>query len=168
MTGFSRHFAAQRFTSGVSVRTRWTASHPTYIVHSIRIDLTARGVVKLYGDQHESTIRAAYNYACSLSRQDRFREARALLRKTIPFARRVIGENHDLTLKMRANYAAALYSDPDATLDEIREAVTALEDTTRIFRRIFGSAHPYVVDGEVALRKVRARLRARETPSGNA
>ena len=112
-------------------------------------------------------IRAAYNYACSLSRQDRFREARALLRKTIYFARRVIGENHDLTLKMRANYAATLYSDPDATLDEIREAVTALEDTTRILRRIFGSAHPYVVDGEVALRKVRARL-ARETPSGDA
>ena len=68
------------------------------------------------------------------------------------------------TSLQRANYAAALYSDPDATLDEIREAVTALEDTTRTARRVFGNAHPTTERIEVALRDMRAVLRARESP----
>ena len=32
----------------------------------------------------------------------------------------------------------ALYQDPRATLDDLREAVTTLEDTERIARRVFG------------------------------
>ena len=33
----------------------------------------------------------------------------------------------------------------DATLDDLREAVTTLEDTERIARRVLGSAHPIAV-----------------------
>jgi len=42
--------------------------------------------------------------------------------------RRVLGENHDLMLMMRWVYARALYMNPAATLDDLREAVSKLEE----------------------------------------
>ena len=53
------------------------------------------------------------------------------------------------------------YRDDAATLDELREAVTTLEDAGRIARRVLGGAHPIIPDLEGALRKARATLRAR-------
>ena len=65
--------------------------------------------------------------------------------------------------------AAALYEDSTATLDDLREALTTLEDAGLIARRVFGSAHPLTTKLEVELRDARAALRAREeTPSGGA
>ena len=58
----------------------------------------------------------------------------------------------------------ALYRDAGASLNDLREAVTTLEDTTRITRRVFGGAHLSTVDYEQSLRNARAALRARETP----
>ena len=63
------------------------------------------------------------------------------------------------------NYARALYDDPDATLDDLREAVTTLEDAGRIARRVFGGAYPITVGIEESLRDARAASSARETPS---
>ena len=68
---------------------------------------------------------------------------------------------------MRWGYAIALYQNADATLGDLREAVTTLEDTTRIARRVLGSAHPITVKIELSLQEARAALRARETPSGS-
>ena len=65
---------------------------------------------------------------------------------------------------MSGNYALALCNDPDATLDDVREAVTTLEATERTARRVMGGAHPLTVDIEDELRDARAALRARETP----
>ena len=59
----------------------------------------------------------------------------------------------------------ALYQDGAATLDELREAVTTLEDVARIARRVLGSAHPDAVGIEGDLRYARVVLHARETPS---
>ena len=87
-----------------------------------------------------------------------------LLQKTMPVARRVLGEGHKLTLLMRSNYAEALWRDPAATLDDLREAVTTLEDAKRIARRVLGGAHPITESVEVELRKAQAALRAREAP----
>ena len=83
----------------------------------------------------------------------------------VPMARRVLGDSNETTLRLRWCYAEALYRDPSATLDDLREAVTTLEDMDRIARRVLGSAHPMVVDIEQHLRNARAALRARETPS---
>ena len=66
---------------------------------------------------------------------------------------------------MRTTYARALYKDPCATLDDLHEAVTALEDSERIGRRVLGGAHPLVGAIEISLRAARRALRARETPS---
>ena len=120
------------------------------------------GHLNLYGTEHEETLIAAYNYAESLTGFERFEEAKTLLRKTMPVARRVLGESHRLTLKMRTRYAVALYQDASATLDDVREAVTTLEDAERIARRVLGGAHPTTERIEDELREARAALRARE------
>ena len=64
-------------------------------------------------------------------------------------------------------YAKALYEDPGATLDDLREAVTTFEEIERTARRVLGGAHPVVKSIEAALRTARAR--SRETlPAGSA
>jgi hypothetical protein len=120
---------------------------------------------KLNGEEHDTTLVAATNYAVSLLILKRFEEAKALFRKTIPVARRVLGEGHDVTLKLRWTYAEALYFDDGATVDDLREAVTTLEETERTARRVLGGAHPDATGIEKSLRDARAALAARETPS---
>ena len=68
---------------------------------------------------------------------------------------------------MKMNYAQDLYEDPAATLDDLREAVTTLEDIEQIARRVLGGAHPTTEGIEDDLRNARAALRARETPSAS-
>ena len=85
----------------------------------------------------------------------------------MPVARRVLGESHELTLRMRWVYTMALCDDHGAILDDFHEAVTTLEDTERIARRVFGGAHPLTSAIERTLRNARAALRARETPSAS-
>ena len=65
---------------------------------------------------------------------------------------------------MRSIYANVLFADPGATLDDLREAVTTLEDAERIARRVLGGAHPLTAEIEDQLRYAQAALRARETP----
>ena len=67
---------------------------------------------------------------------------------------------------MRWLYADVLCRDNSATLGDLREAVTTLEETARIARRVLGSAHPTAVDIGVSLEDSRAVLAARETPRG--
>ena len=123
------------------------------------------GYLRLDGEVHQATLTAANNYANSLFGLQRFEEARSLLRKMIPVARRVLGEGHRLTLKMRRAYAQSLYKDDDATLYHLREAVTTLEDAARIARRVLGGAHPTTTGIEENLQTAREALCAREAPS---
>ena len=130
------------------------------------------GWVKLHGEQHPESLREANNYADSLFNQKRFKEAKSLLRRTVPVARRVLGESNELAIIMGSNYAKALYADANATLDDLREAVETLEATERTARRVLGGAHPFVVSTERRLEQSRSVLRAREpvgaTAPGNA
>ena len=119
--------------------------------------------MKLTGETRE-TLTAANNYALSCLKLQRFTETKSLLRRTLPVARRVLGKNDITTLASESIYAEALYSDDDATLDDLREAVTTLEETERIARRVLGGAHPTTVEIEEHLRNSRTALRARETP----
>ena len=63
---------------------------------------------------------------------------------------------------MRSNYAEALYKADSATLDDLREAVTTLEETERTARRVLGGQHPTTDRMEQSLRRARAVLAARE------
>ena len=120
---------------------------------------------KLHGEEDRETLTTAFNYAGCLLSLRRFEETRALLRKTLPVARRVARDSSELSIRMRWIYGQALYFDDDATLDDLREAVTTLEETARIARRVLGSAHPTALQIERNLQDARATLRARETQS---
>ena len=120
------------------------------------------GLLRLYGEEHGETLREANNYANSLIQLRRYKEARPVLRKMMPVARRVLGESDGITLKMRWNYADALCQDPGATLDDLREAVTMLEDTERTAQRVLGGAHPTTKGIQDAVQDARAALRARD------
>ena len=82
----------------------------------------------------------------------------------MPVARRVLGENHEDTLRLKWIYATALCRDDGATLAELREAVTTLEETDRIARRVLGGAHPLTMDIEGELQDARDALYARGLP----
>ena len=100
----------------------------------------------------------------SLMNLDRFEEVKSLMHKSIPIARRVLGESDEVTLKMRWICGQSLYRDNGATLDDLREAVTTLEETERTMRRVLGGAHPLTTGIEGSLQNARAALRAREAP----
>ena len=133
------------------------------------------GNLKLYGEEHEETLSAANNYALALAKLQRSEEVKSLLRKTIPVARRVLGEDSTTTLVMRRAYAYTLYEsyrDTGTTvqsrLDDLREALVTLSDSSLIAQRVLGGAHPLTVDIENRLGTVRAVhhaiLRFLETP----
>ena len=58
-------------------------------------------------------------------------------------------------------YAKSHYEDPAATLDDLNEAVTTLEDTVRIARRVMGGAHPLTTRIEGGLRDAQAELQGK-------
>jgi hypothetical protein len=120
------------------------------------------GFLRFEGEESRVTLQVANNYASTLLDLKRFEEAKSLLRKIMPVARRVLGENHEATLRMTMNYTQTLYVPTGATLDDLREAVTRLEDTDRTARRVFGGANPLTLRAESNLRNARAALAARD------
>ena len=126
------------------------------------------GFLNRKGEEHEAPLREGDNYTLSLIDIKRFDKAKTLLCRMIPVARRALGSSHRTTLRMSWHFAMVLYENDRATLDDLREAVTTLEDAGRTARRVMGGAHPLTAGIERTLRKARATLRARETPSGSA
>ena len=125
------------------------------------------GRLKLNGEEHLETLIAANNYAATLVYLRRFEEAKSLLRRIIPVARRVLGESDDTTFRIRLLYAEALYLDTGATLDDIREAVTTLEETEPIARRVLGKSHPLTIWIEKELRDARVVLAGFDAPDAS-
>jgi len=121
------------------------------------------GRLKLLGEEHIGTLSAACNYATGLKALKRSEEAKALLRKTMPVTQRVLGQNHDLMLRMRLCYAFVLDADAGASLADLREAVQMLEETERTSRRVLGGAHPFTAGIASSLQNARAILGARES-----
>ena len=115
--------------------------------------------MKLLGREDSQTLTAANNFADSLCDLDHLDEAKLLLRKTIPVARRVLGEGKETTLRMRCSYARMLSLEAgESVADALREAVDTLEDVVRISRRVLGDAHPLTKTTEAHLRPVRGAL----------
>ncbi len=114
--------------------------------------------LKLLGNDNRDTLIEANGMANLLLDVKSFKEAKSLLRKTMPVSQRVLGENDEVMFAMRLNYADSLYKDEGATLDDLREAVTTLEDGRRIARRVLGGGHPISAAFERYLRNARAAL----------
>ena len=128
---------------------------------AVRQDIYSK-CLSLHGEEHQNTLYEANNLANSLFALERFGEGKSILRKMMPVARRTLGDDSIVTLTMRKLYARALYEDTGATVDDLSEAVTTLEDLERIARRVLGGAHPTTEGIERSLRYARAALRARE------
>ena len=73
-------------------------------------------------------------------------------------ARRVSGDGDENTLRLRWGYAWALYKAGGATLDDLHEAVTTLEELERTARRVLGNSHPTVLCIENDLQESREVL----------
>jgi len=97
----------------------------------------------------------------------RCEEASSLMRKSIPVARRVLGETKVITLRIRWVYALALYNDKGATLDNLREAVETLDSVAQLWKRVFGEAHPETPSVQAALANAREALAARAAASSS-
>ena len=122
------------------------------------------GRLKLNGEEHEepsqqpTTTRTPFVYL-----RRRGEEAKTLLRKMIPVARRVLGERNELTLRRGGiTRSGSICKDTAATLDNrLRDAVTTLEDLTeQIARRVLGGAHPLVGDDPSTFQPARSARRA--------
>ena len=79
----------------------------------------------------------------------------------------------DITLIAKQYYAETLYNNVNAgtsrrPLDDLREAVTTLEETSQTARRVFGGTHPLTSGIEGSLQEACAKFRARDTPPANA
>ena len=74
-------------------------------------------------------------------------------------------EKHKEAVAVAVEKCADDAKDDDATPDDLREAVTTLEEMEPTVRRVFGGAHPTTTAIEGALLLARSAQRARETPS---
>ena len=119
--------------------------------------LTTRGHnATAYGAQHRQTLISANNYAMTLLDLRRFAEAKKLLRKVAPVARRALGAEHALTLSLREDLSRATL-DGKSSADEKREALQMLEDTVAVMRRVLGPAHPDTLHAQNNLEGYRQR-----------
>ena len=117
-------------------------------------------IPKLYGEEHKDSIVDAFNYASTFSSYVSKKSSRCCARR-FPWRYAFSGRTMK-SLTLQWNYGE-LCEDPGSTLDDLREAVTTLEDAERIARRVFGRAHPTTARMGGHLRYARAALRARET-----
>ena len=116
------------------------------------------GWLRLKGEEDPTTLIEAYNYANSLLYLQGFKEAKKLMRRTIPVARRVLGENHEMPLRMRWQYVISLHDDDCATLADHREAVETLDSVAKSWKRVFGESHPETPRVQNALATAREKL----------
>ena len=66
---------------------------------------------------------------------------------------------------MRWNYAEALYEGDGATLEDLREAVTTLEDAARISRRVLSNTETEAIEDDLQDARAARRSFLRERSS---
>ena len=110
------------------------------------------GWLKLHGEDNYETLREANNLAATLKKLNRYDEAKSLLLKTMPVARRILGESNELTLTIRWTSAVALRDADRASRDDMVEAVAILKEVLGTSLRMLGTDHPLSVRIRSALR----------------
>ena len=100
--------------------------------------------LSLFESSDIEVIITAYNLSRALGHSGRYREQKRLMESTIPKARKSLGDDHELTLSCRQNYAAALlYAEnmSPASQCDLREATKILEDVQKRCRQVLGAKH---------------------------
>ena len=78
----------------------------------------------------------------SLSKQERCSEARSPLRETIARARKSVGADSDVVLRLTSTLGNAICLDKASTVDDIAEAGRIFADNLREATRVYGKRHP--------------------------
>jgi len=86
------------------------------------------------------------------------------LREQLPEARRALGEEHEINMKLRRFYACCLYKPDGASRDEVVEATNLFEALSRMTRRVFGPAHPFTTKIQKDLKNAQEQLTSFDTP----
>ena len=81
-----------------------------------------------------------------------------LLRPLLPLARRALGADHEITLRLAHAYVCVVLVSAAGSRDDGIFAEKLLEDTVARMRRVFGNEHPYTRKAEGDLAKARRRL----------
>jgi hypothetical protein len=93
--------------------------------------------------------------------QDEYAEVKSLLRTNIPYARRMLGNDHLITTNMAELLSVIIidevqqHRDAADPSEDLLEAVTTLEDLCKRGRRIFGATHPQTLKFEKNLKLAR-------------
>ena len=87
----------------------------------------------------------------------RFEEAKRILRRTVPVARGVFGNDHDVTLSLREDLSRAIL-DGESSAEDKREALRMLEEVAGVMCRVMGPAHPDTVHAQKELKRYRQRI----------
>ena len=114
---------------------------------------------------------AALNLAINLFNNGRRRldlneyaEVKSLVRTNIPYARRRHGNDHLITTNLLELLSVIIidevqqHRDAADPSEDLREAVTTLEDLCKRGRRIFGATHPQTLKFEKNLKRARNLL----------
>ena len=113
--------------------------------------------VRIFGHT-EQTLNAANNLSIVLVRAGNASESMAFSRPLLPLARRVLGADHHMTLRLAHDYAYAVLECAAPSRDELVFAEKLLEDTVRRLRRVLGPEHPVTQKAEDDMPKIRRRI----------
>ena len=96
------------------------------------------------------------NYALTLIKVERFADARAICRDIVQWAHRNPDSPHSFHV-LKA-LARSIYEDPNASVEDLREAVRVFENVPAASSRVFGPAHPDTKKYEGILAKAKKAL----------
>ena len=113
--------------------------------------------VRLFGHDEDSLL-SALSLSIALVRAGNASESMTLSRPLLPVARRVLGADNDMCLRLAHVYVHAVMECATPSRDELIFAEKLLENTARRFRRVFGTAHPSTPRAESDLFHLRRRL----------
>ena len=82
-------------------------------------EIYARHVAK-FGVLHEGTIVSGLNLSITLNKSKRWGEGLQFVRDLLPEARKLLGADHDATLDLNQNLAAAIVNGSNGTRDDLR------------------------------------------------
>ena len=117
--------------------------------------------LRLFGVYHEHSIEAAVNLSSILCGRGLGVEARSLILTHIP--KSVLKMDYDGPCmaeyhKLNVIYAGTFLEDKDASMEEVREAVTLLESANEWEKRTLGPDHPQTVNSQGILESAREKL----------
>jgi len=114
--------------------------------------------ISRWGGEHESARTSAMNYARTLGACGDFAGSAEFIRGCLPLVTKGLAPDHADVIHIRLHLANGLWLNRTASEDDVREAVTILEDLHPKASRVLGEAHPDFKCLDAALTDSRTKL----------